>query len=217
MPSELLTCVRKSPKIMTINQTEFVVLKKISFVGVSAAAIALAVLCPSPAQALSFNWTFTSTNGNFIGPISGTIDGLNDNVLNDGSNSSMTATVTSDPFNIGSTPSPISFSGGNGILVTSGVIDTTGLQLVFSSGSQQLQLENPNGTNGIFGGYYSDSSAGGSGPMSNGSSAASNDLSVPVFTAVPAPLPLLGLGAATAFSRKLKQRIAVRRRVEAIG
>ena len=37
------------------------------------------------------------------------------------------------------------------------------------------------------------------------------------FTAVPAPIPLLGLGAATAFSRKLKQRIALRRKREEVG
>jgi hypothetical protein len=35
--------------------------------------------------------------------------------------------------------------------------------------------------------------------------------------AVPAPLPLLGLGAAAAFSRKLKQRIALRRKREEGG
>ena len=35
--------------------------------------------------------------------------------------------------------------------------------------------------------------------------------------AVPAPLPLLGLGAATAFSRKLKQRIALRRMRAELG
>ena len=35
--------------------------------------------------------------------------------------------------------------------------------------------------------------------------------------AVPAPLPLLGLGAAAAFSRKLKQRIALRRKREEVG
>ena len=37
------------------------------------------------------------------------------------------------------------------------------------------------------------------------------------FSAVPAPLPLLGLGAATAFSRKLKQRIALRRKQQEVG
>lgn len=194
-------------------------LKKFSFVGVSAAAIALAVLCPSPARALSFNWTFTSTNGDFIGPISGTIDGLNDNSLNNfASNPGMTATVTSNPFNIVGIPSQMTLNpftspvGGNGILVTAGVVDTTGLQLYFSGGSQDLQLENPNGTSGIFGGAYGDYSVG-----SGGASAASTDLSVPVFTAVPAPLPLLGLGAATAFSRKLKQRIVLKRKREEVG
>ena len=43
-----------------------------------------------------------------------------------------------------------------------------------------------------------------------------------VFTAVtpfpvPAPFPLLGLGAATAFSRQLKQRIAMKRKREEGG
>jgi len=37
------------------------------------------------------------------------------------------------------------------------------------------------------------------------------------LSAVPAPLPLLGLGAATAFSRKLKQRIALRRKQQEVG
>ena len=34
---------------------------------------------------------------------------------------------------------------------------------------------------------------------------------------VPAPHPLLGLGAAAAFSRKLKQRIALRRKRQEVG
>jgi hypothetical protein len=34
---------------------------------------------------------------------------------------------------------------------------------------------------------------------------------------VPAPLPLLGLGAAAAFSRQLKQRIAMKRKREEGG
>ena len=131
----------------------------------------------------------------------------------------MTATVTSNPFSIGGSPSQITLNastfppGGSGILVTAGFVDTTGLQLFFRSGTQELQLENPNGRSGVYGGYYRDSSVGGM----FGSSAASTDLSVPVFTAVPAPHPLLGLGAATAFSRKLKQRIALRRKREEVG
>ena len=43
------------------------------------------------------------------------------------------------------------------------------------------------------------------------------DGATPTFSAVPAPLPLLGLGAATAFSRKLKQRIATKRKREEAG
>ena len=77
MPSELLTCLRKSPKINTINQTDFVVLKKISFAGVSAAAIALAVLLPSPARALSVNWSFVSGSDTFSGTIENLSNGSN--------------------------------------------------------------------------------------------------------------------------------------------
>jgi hypothetical protein len=44
-----------------------------------------------------------------------------------------------------------------------------------------------------------------------------NDTITMNIGAVPAPLPLLGLGAATAFSRKLKQRIALRRKREELG
>jgi hypothetical protein len=194
--------------IKITNLCKVVMIKRFSFAGASAAAIAFAVLCPSPARALTFNWTFTANNGDFIGAISGIIDGLNDNTLNNGSNSTMTATVTSDPFNIVGVPLPMTFIGGNGIQVTAGVVDTTGLQLEFSSVGQQLQLENPNGSTGVFGGYYT---------VSMGSAAASNDTSVPVFSAVPAPLPLLGLGAAAAFSRKLKQRIAMRRKRDEVG
>jgi len=44
-----------------------------------------------------------------------------------------------------------------------------------------------------------------------------NDTVIMNIGAVPAPLPLLGLGAATAFSRQLKQRIALRRKREEGG
>jgi hypothetical protein len=44
-----------------------------------------------------------------------------------------------------------------------------------------------------------------------------NDTVIMNIGAVPAPLPLLGLGAATAFSRKLKQRIAVKRKRDEVG
>lgn len=50
-----------------------------------------------------------------------------------------------------------------------------------------------------------------------GSSANNITSATATLAAVPAPLPLLGLGAATAFSRKLKQRIALRRKREVGG
>ena len=204
--------------VKIINVCKVIMIKRFSFAGASVAAIAFAVLCPSPARALSFNWTFTSNAGNFIGPVSGTIDGLIDNSLNNISNNpGMTATVTSNPFSIAGAPSQMTLNtstsppGGNGIRVTAGVVDTNGLQLYFTSGDgfKILQLEKPNG---FYGGYYFDQLASGF-----GSTAISDNGSVPVFTAVPAPLPLLGLGAATAFSRKLKQRIALRRKREEVG
>ena len=54
-------------------------------------------------------------------------------------------------------------------------------------------------------------------PGSHTTTLQNNDTITMNIGAVPAPLPLLGLGAATAFSRKLKQRIALRRKREEVG
>ena len=209
MPSELLTCVRKSPKIMTINQTEFVVLKKISFVGVSAAAIALAVLCPSPAQALTFNWTFTDQNTG--DPVSGTIDtpGSANGLYSTG----VTATVTQVPLSWGSSLSYGTFNyyAASGINILNGAIDQSGSDAIVLDNGSGVSLQFADQGSGAFKAVLSDNNAG----NGNGLQALSSS-NVASFTAVPAPLPLLGLGAATAFSRKLKQRIALRRKREEV-
>ena len=167
----------------------------------------LGALSCAPAKALSFAWSFRITGGSNIGQtISGTIDNLVDNTLN---RNSMTAKVTSAPFGPGNGLSwsaiSLSFDGSsNGIYVRNGEVDATGLQAYFIyQGQDRLILQNPVPYGWPGGGslevFYPDQN-----------SAWMNDGSPPTFTAVPAPLPLLGLGAATAFSRQLKQRIALR-------
>ena len=202
-----------------------------------AAVCVLGALCCAPAKALSFSWSFQITGGSnndYIGKtISGTIDNLQDNAIN---RNGMTATVTSAPFGPGSggdwSTISLSYAGGNGIAVKDGVVDTTGLQAYFIyQGQDRLILQNPNPSRSdVVGDYLSayrdlrnvdytngNGNAGGSlevfYPVQN---SAWMDGATPTFTAVPAPLPLLGLGAATAFSRKLKQRIAVRRKREEV-
>ena len=200
-----------------------------------AAVCVLGVLCCAPAKALSFSWSFQITgasNSSYIGQaISGTIDNLQDNAIN---RNGMTATVSSAPFGPGSggdwATISLSYAGGNGIAVRDGVVESTGLQAFFIyNGQDRLILQNssPNRSN-VVGNYdsaYRDSNglaysngngnAGGSLEVfypAQDQNSAWNDGATPTFTAVPAPLPLLGLGAATAFSRQLKLRIALRRK-----
>ena len=184
----------------------------------------LGALSCAPAKALSFSWSFTVTGGSnqsYIGEtISGTIDNLIDNTWN---TTNMTAKVTSAPFGPGNgmswTDITLSFSTEKnadgslrtkGIYVKEGVIDTEGLQAYFIyNGQDRLILQNPIPYGYPGGGRLDDYSTGQYAQMDNGFP--------PTFTAVPAPLPLLRLGAATAFSRKLKQRIALRRKWDEVG
>jgi hypothetical protein len=176
----------------------------------------LGALSCAPAKALSFTWSFQITGGSnssYIGQfISCTIDNLKDNTTN---REGMTATITSSPFGPGSgswSTISLSYSSGNGIAVKDGVVDTTGLQAYFIyQGQDRLILQNPIPYGYPGGGRLDDYSTTGQpyAEMNNGST--------PTFSAVPAPLPLLGLGAAAAFSRKLKQRIALRRKREEVG
>jgi len=183
--------------------------------GCATVCVLVALSC-APAKALSFTWSFQITdasNSSYIGQfMNGTIDNLQDNTTN---REGMTATITSSPFGPGSgswSTISLSYSGGNGIAVKDGVVDTTGLQAYFIyQGQDRLILQNPNPYGYPGGGRLDDYSTPGQpyAEMNNGST--------PTFSAVPAPLPLLGLGAAAAFSSKLKQRIALRRKVEVVG
>lgn len=172
---------------------------------------ASALFC-GPANALTFNWSWTATQGRigrFFGGtdltgtvVTGTIDNLVDNSLN---TTGMTATFTGG-FNVGQT---VAYWGGAGIVVSNGTVVTSGLQAYFRSNDYDysLQLEDPSGRIGVFGGAASggpDSSL----SMNNGTAPSFSSVSpVPV----PAPLPILGLPAVLFYSRKLKKMIKASR------
>ena len=185
-------------------------LRKSLLLGVSSAAIALAVLCPYPARALTFTWTFTDQNTG--SPVSGTIDtpGSADGLYYIG----VTATVTQVPSPF--VPNLLGYgtftSGfGTGITVVNGAIDQSGndeIVLYNSIGSANIQFVGLGSTSSKAAFYDYNTNSG---------TQAASPTTLASFTAVPAPLPLLGLGAATAFSRQLKQRIALRRKREEVG
>ena len=201
--------------------------KKFSFVGVSSAAIALAALCPSPARALNFTWTFTSTLNGTPNIVSGTLNDLIEGSNTTASNSLANVVVTSATGGLGSIGiigqiMPIQ----NGEIFVSG-----GMPVGYGASTfVSFNIFDPSAalsSSAQFSGGSSGTS--GSSGLFNMNIGASN-FSIPTsaqeisdsdepFTAaaVPAPLPLLGLGAATAFSRKLKQRIALRRKREEVG
>ena len=149
---------------------------------IASLSVGLAGALAPDAEALTFNWTWTATQGgmynqygytNLTGTtVLGTINNLLDNSLN---TYGMTATFTSG-FNIGQT---VSFDGGAGIQVTNGSVVTPGLQAYFHSDNYRysLQLEDPNGTIGIYGGASSNSSIDG-----GYSFVAMNNGSAPIFT-----------------------------------
>ena len=206
-------------------------IKKFNFAGVSAAAIALSVLCPPPARAFNYTWSYTMFGGN----LSGTLDGLSEGSNTPSGASPAYVTVTSGT----GTYSPTGFSpereivgqtfvfrGASEINVASGVPINSGSSGVASfrfTGTTYTYdlnfLHSPSGfsslssTDGFFDMELKKVSlVDGSAQGQDSSTGAQS------FTAaVPAPLPLLGLGAATAFSRKLKQRIALKRKQEEVG
>jgi len=206
--------------------------KKFSFVGVSSAAIALAVLCPSPARALSYGWSFSMGSGNVL---SGTIDNLSEGSNTPASPSPGPASVTvtsctgglcDSPFFIfpGYVGQTFAFMGSSEINV-SGVPTNAGTSGVaafrYTGTSSYWDLNFLNGT-----AAYSPQARNNAGSfdmeilqrdLSGNAQGGNTSTGAESFTAVPAPLPLLGLGAATAFSRKLKQRIALKRKQEEVG
>lgn len=176
----------------------------------------LFAFCSPPVRALTFNWSTTSTggadgsgtfdiaetslvDGNLyeLTGIAGTFDGrtitglLPPGTLWYGANNKFQYSASSNNWllNLGG----INFS-------VSGPGSYTGVELWSRAGS---------GDSSIYGtvdavDYYP------------GTSAYTITAATATQAAVPAPLPLLGLGAATAFSRQLKQRIALRRKREEV-
>jgi hypothetical protein len=106
---------------------------------------ALCALCCTSARALTVNWSFLITGSSpsgYSGTISGTIDNLQEGINRNG----MTATLTRAPFGPGAGNWPtLNYAGGNGIAVSNGVVDATGLQAYFVyQGEYRLLLQNPN-------------------------------------------------------------------------
>ena len=155
---------------------------------------------------MTFNWTFTDQNT--TNPVSGTIDlpGSTDGLYWLG----VTATVTQVPVSWGTQNyGALSYSFGDGIKLLNGAIDQSGSNyILLYDGVSDAGLQFAAQGSGLQKAAFSDN---------NLARTASSPTTVASFTAVPAPLPLLGLGAAAAFSRKLKQRIALRRKRQEVG
>ena len=193
------------------------VLKKGIFAAL-ASGVMLFVFCPPPVRALTFNWSTTSTggadgSGTFdiaetslvdgdlyeLTGIAGTFDGntitglLPPGNLWYGANNKFQYSASSTDWllNLGGINFSVSGTGGY-----------TGVELWSTAG---------NGDDSIYGTVDAVDKYPG------GSSANNITSATATLAAVPAPLPLLGLGAATAFSRQLKQRIALRLKREEGG
>jgi hypothetical protein len=216
-------------------------LKKFSFAGVSAGAIALATLCPLPSHALTFRFQFSDGINIGIGEIQGAETGQAFTDSNgtqliyqaiggfiDFSSGAQSYSGTYNFKDLSSypadynvfpppeyspaynyPPSNISLYFWNNKFNNSYLWQYNYPGVVFAS------VDNAKAV-GLW------SSDGSSQTLSLYDSTTTNwtDYTLTTFSPsspVPAPLPILGLGAATAFSRKLKQRIAVRRKREEEG
>ena len=218
-------------------------LQKFSFAGVSAAAIALATLCPLPSHALTFRFQFSAGTTIGTGEIEGTDTGQ---TYTDAKGTQSIYQATGGFINF--------VSGSQSYSGTYNFKDLSSLSAVnlntfppeynpyyvYPATNPSREIWNNKFNNsylwqdlypGVVFASVDDSKV--AGLLSNGSSQvlalyddSTATLSPWTFyplttfspsTPVPAPLPLLGLGAATAFSRKLKQRIALRRRREEVG
>ena len=179
----------------------------------------LFVFCPPPVRALTFNWTTTGSGANGSGTfeiaetavshgdlyqltsISGTFDG---NAITGLLPPGTLWWATNNAFEYDAV-------NGNWLLNNSGVVFSVsgsgaydGVDLWSAASSSASDYRALDAVD-----YYSGTTYSGQ----------SLDITSATATlaAVPAPLPLLGLGAAAAFSRQLKQRIALRRKREEGG
>ena len=177
----------------------------------------LILSCCAKASALTFNWTTTSTGG---ADGSGTFD-IAETSLVDGSLYELTGiagtfdgnTITgllpagslwfgsNNKFQYSASSTDWLLNNGGIVFSVSGPGSYTGVELWSTAGGSSSSI-------------YGTADAVDYHPA--GSSAYTITAATATLAAVPAPLPLLGLGAATAFSRKLKQRIALRRK-RAVG
>ena len=182
---------------------------------------AFVVFGNAPAKALTFNWTTTGSGANG----SGTFDIAETSVV-DGGLYELTGIAGTFDGNIITTLLPVGalWSGSNNQFEYSSMSSDLLLNhggIVFSvagsSAYDGVELwSNVGGPDASIYGianavdYYN-------GPTMVGGTSYSITSATASLNAVPAPLPLLGLGAATAFSRKLKQRIALRRKRKEVG
>jgi len=184
----------------------------------------MAVLCPSPARAFNYTWTFTSTLSGTPNTVSGTLNDLIEGSNTAATNPLANVVVTSATGGLSSIIGQV-ISINNGEIFVDG-----GMPVGYGTASfVTFNTFNP-GTGIASNAQFSGGSSGSSGSsgffgMNIGATnfgtlnAQEISDSDEQFTAaaVPAPLPLLGLGAAAAFSRKLKQRIALRRKRDEVG
>ena len=171
--------------------------------------------CCSKASALTFNWSTTSAGG---ADGSGTFD-IAETSLVDGSLYELTGIAGTFDGNAitGLLPAGSLWYGSNNKFQYS----ASSADWLLNNGGIVFSVSGPGSYTGVelwstAGG--SDSSIYGTADAvdyhPSGISAYTITAATAAPTSVPGPLPLLGLGAATAFSRQLKQRIALRRKRE---
>lgn len=175
---------------------------------------ASAVFGSSAANALTFNWNFSTTNGNPVntGTTSGTITGLvegNNNV--DNNNSLLIATLTSSTS--GNLSVPQTWSQANGglaggfITVTSGNISDYN----FNFNNQIAQFRGIKEVGVNENSFVNEPNVG----TDRTTTGLRDPITFTSATTVPGPLPILGIPAVLLYSRNLKKRIKARR--EALG
>ena len=172
------------------------------FLGRAALGAALMVGClhAGAASALSFDFSFTGIGSpSNSGTVTGTIDGLVDNLNHQVSGLTLTiASATNGP--VGTTYTDLNFVTGTGFDVSGGQL--TGADAKYLNGNLVLELANLRNSAG----YYE--SVGGGSSFNNvdfNNTLVFSPIAGPA--SVPGPLPLFGAGAAFGWSRRLRRRI----------
>ena len=218
-------------------------LQKLSFARIFAGAVALATLCPLPSHALTFRFQFSDGTNIGTGEIEGTATGQTYTDANNGTHSIYQATGGFINFASGSQSYSGTYNYKNLSSLTPKNINTwpsvyNPYYTYPASPSREYWNNKFNNSYlwqdsypGVVFASVDDSKVAGLLAIGSSQVLALYDDSTATLspwtfytlttfspsTPVPAPLPLLGLGAAAAFSRKLKQRIALRRTREKVG